>query len=372
MDFGVVQPAVVAVATTSSSGRWVLGAAPPRLTAPLSVALAGCLPAGDAVFDVDADVLLGRDDACIEEEVSASSGSGGTASAALAPDVLDPLDRVDARSTWERKVHARMADHVVLRPLGADRTTLVVVLHGSGGRVENVALIQEAAAASGYSTVALSWYVDGGEPPVLACGHATTEDAWNDCLGVERAERFDVIACELADVLLDLMKRYPAEGWERFVDGEAGRPLWPAIAFAGYSDGANEVGFILRVPGVALRGAVLVSGGGDCGSLEACSVESPRSADWVEAPVSGTEPCRLMGLWHAEEPNAELLHLGWDAVGMPDTRADALAVSAADVTMAAVLGVHRLRDTGPGGHAALLSHDDLFPALMYATFVAGQ
>lgn len=302
-------------------------------------------------------------------------GGGAADAAAPVPEPgldLDPLDRDSARTTWERKVHARMAHHVVLRPLGADRPTLLVVLHGSGGSVQNMALIQEAAAASGYPTVALSWYLDGGGPAAATCGASTTEDALNDCLREERGERFDVIEQELVAVLDELAATFPSEGWERFLDGDGTAVLWPAIALAGYSDGAQQVGFTLRVAGVAPRGALFVSGGGDCGSLERCTPENPRSADWVLCPLTGTDPGRLVGLLHAHEPNAELLHMGWDAVGMTDTRAETSAVSAVDDTVDGFGSAHRLEYGGEGGHTTLLSHDDLFPALMYLIAVAGN
>lgn len=291
-------------------------------------------------------------------------------------DCVPPTDRESARSTWEEKDHDRIADHVVLRPLNHDRGKLIVLLHGAFADARSVALIQEGLVASGFPVIALGWYANDGNEPRATCIFEPTDGAFNDCLERERSERFEVIAEELRAVLDDLQYRYPDEGWGTYLDPVYGQPSWPGIVFAGYSDGAGQTGFDLRIEGIVPQGAIFVSGGGDCGTLAPCDADNQTAADWADWPVVGSNPLNFVGLKHAGEPSTDLFTLGWDAIGMASTTADALAVSVEDVAFTDFHAAHRLEYdnglTGKDAHTDPLDNESLFPAYMYLACVAGS
>lgn len=326
---------------------------------PVALAMSACSGGTE-----DCPVLLGPDGP-IGGRNACSLGSGGQVAAAECWDVLVPIDRESGREAWKSIALAGFDEHVVLQPVGPALDVLVVVLHGSGGVVANVSLVQEAATSAGFPTIGVSWYLDGGGPARDMCGAAPDDDALNDCVEGVRAKRFTFIDGALGDVLRSLRDGFPKDGWERFLDADVDGPRWSSIVLAGYSDGAHQAGYILREPNLFVRGSILVSGGGDCGTLEPCDVANPTPADWVLRPLEGTSADRLVGLLHEDEFNADLLQVGWDQTGMAVDRADALAVAPTDASFDAYSEAHRLEYEGHGGHTMVITDDALFPAYMY-------
>jgi hypothetical protein len=233
-----------------------------------------------------------------------TGASGGVVERRVRPSETNP-----AISAWD-------ADHYVWlntsAAAAADRQ-LLVLLPGTGGAPRAFRLMGAIAAEQGYLAIGLMY------PDDLAILQACTDEQDLTCMAdmrseiIEGADRSPYVNVDfdnsidgrLAALLRHLAARYPAEGWSRFLSGDA--PRWSAIAVGGLSQGGGHAAFIATrrpVPRVVMFGAPADGFQG-------------RPAPWMA--VGATPASRYFGLVHARDGFASIvpnwLALGLDAFG---------------------------------------------------------
>ena len=146
-------------------------------------------------------------------------------------------------------------------------------------------------------------------------------------VGAAHGTPADSIENRLTKLLLLLGRRYPVEGWSRYV--EADRPVWGRIVLGGQSNGAAMAAFIAKHVSVA---RVFLSSGpidhydGGPHALEiaarlnkgdetATRLPGPLAV-WLSAP-SATPLDRWFGVYHAREPYAAWISLAFAALALP-------------------------------------------------------
>jgi hypothetical protein len=189
---------------------------------------------------------------------------------------------------------------------------LVVFLPGSGGRPSCCALFLDEAAALGFHALGLTYN------NTVAVGTRCQDDL--ACYGTVRQNVFDGtgpsavsdlspadgVEARLEATLTYLARRYPAEGWGRFVTG--GLPNYALIVLAGHSQGGGEAAFIATQRRVT--GVVTLSSPPDTNSAH-------QAAPWVAAVPEGATPlARFFGFVHTRDPFGPRILADWAAMGL--------------------------------------------------------
>ncbi len=266
----------------------------------------------------------------------------------------------------------------VLYPAGeVDNPKLIVFLPGRGGDPANHNIVLRAYRSAGFRTIGLRWNdlthnTSRGECLVDTNGDdQVSDDVYNACLIAVRRRKFAIIAGRLRRLLLELAFAYPTEGWDLYLSANESEVDWRNIVLAGYSEGANEAAFAMRLVDVA--GSILVSGGGDIGNviIDPDENNAPPLADWV-FDRARVDPDHLVGLRHVFERYNYTG--GWTESGMhPETAgAEATAADAYGAFDFAYQLLYRAPvDDEADAHESTTDHPAIFPAHMYMACKAG-
>ncbi len=202
--------------------------------------------------------------------------------------------------------------HFVAIDSSSSNGFLYLHLAGSGGLPENSQRLALFAAARGYATVSLAY---PNWPSVAALTGSLGDPA---APGAVRAERlFGVDASALVEVdaansvanrlvrlLLHQHAAHPAEGWDRFLDGD--QPRWSRIVVGGHSQGAGHAAYLAQE--FPLAGALLLAGPGD-------AVAGAGVASWLLRPLRIT-PTGVYGLVHQLDPDFAFFQITQGVLGL--------------------------------------------------------
>jgi hypothetical protein len=116
----------------------------------------------------------------------------------------------------------------------------------------------------------------------------------------------EAIISRLVNLLVLLVRRYPDQGWERYLNGD--EPNWGRLALGGHSQGAGMAAYIAKKKEVAR--VVLLSSPRDV------SGPDRRPAPWLSMP-SATPLDRWYALRHVREPQSDALARAYETLGIP-------------------------------------------------------
>lgn len=242
-----------------------------------------------------------------------------------------------------------VANLAVVGPATAWNGLLFVFLPGTGGQPACCRDLLQTAAQLGYHAIGLTY------DNQTAVGARCLNDL--ACYGQVRRNVFDGsdpgpastvpprdgIDNRLVALLGFLARRYPAEGWARFLRG--GRVDYRLVVLGGHSQGGGEAAFIGALQ--ALAGEVTLSSPPDTDS-------SHQPADWVRAVQTGRTPVsRIYAFVHYGDPFYPRIVADWAAMGLGAFGGPALV----DTTAAPYGGAHELVSAAPLPAVLLATHD---------------
>jgi hypothetical protein len=197
-------------------------------------------------------------------------------------------------------------------PRSRSNGLLLVFLPGTGGQPACCRLFLRTAASLGYLAIGLTY--DNQTAVGIRCLNDLS------CFGTVRRDIFDGtdpsanlslprrdgIEHRLTSLLSYLARRYPREGWGRFLSRR--RPLWSRIVISGHSQGGGEAALIGAIR--RLRGVVTLSSPPDTNL-------SHQAATWVSGVRRGRTPIgRIIAFVHAGDPFYPRILADWTAMGL--------------------------------------------------------
>lgn len=275
----------------------------------------------DVAADVprDAAVLDAPSGASLDAAPDARDAASDAGVVADVPRVVGPFvsRRVVPRDT-DPSINTFPQDHVVMIGGAAPLGRLYLHLPGTTGEPRDSLLLLNTAALAGFHVVGLM-YPNPTRIGALcdALGDACYENARLETLdGTDRTtvvtvDRANSIENRLVRLLQYLSARYPAEGWDAYLDGAL--PRWSAIAVGGHSQGGGHAAMIARVHAVA-RVALFSS---------PTDGEPDLAPAWVRA-AHATPSERYYGLVHSHEDGYSIIATCLTALGLgaPGTEVD--------------------------------------------------
>jgi pimeloyl-ACP methyl ester carboxylesterase len=207
--------------------------------------------------------------------------------------------------------------NVVVLPKGTARKELVVLLPGTGGKPAQYRELIQTLVAGGYKVIGLGY--DNKPTEAVACDASGDLD----CHRHFREERFrgdspeatvqntpaEGIEHRLTMLLEYLVRQFPAEGWDQYLDG--GKPAWKRMVIAGHSQGSGHAAYIAKNNEVAR--VVLFSGPYDGIDLR----KSPKLSTWLSEP-SKTPMDRWYAEYHEKDLGAPIPPLTLAALKVPE------------------------------------------------------
>jgi acetyl esterase/lipase len=233
------------------------------------------------------------------------------------PSAADDLVRYDVMPQYADSTIRRFteANYVVFARTVKPDAPLLLFLPGTGGRPQNASDFADVAARQGYRVIGLE-YTD-----TPAVSQICPRDRDPDCSEKVRRKRIygedetrlidddanESIVHRLVSLLRALGRDHPADGWSRYLAGDA--PAWSRIAVSGLSQGAGMVAYIAQRTEVAR--VVLFSSPWDS--------YGPRRAlaPWLTRGVGATPAERWFAVYHVREPTAGLITNAYRALGIP-------------------------------------------------------
>ena len=182
--------------------------------------------------------------------------------------------------------------HFVAIDSSSSNGFLYLHLAGSGGLPENSQRLALFAAARGYATVSLAYpnwpsvaALTGSLGDPAAPGAVRAERLFGvDASALVEVDAANAVANRLVRLLLHQHAAHPAEGWDRFLDGD--QPRWSRIVVGGHSQGAGHAAYLAQE--FPLAGALLLAGPGDAvagagsrpGCCGRCASRRPGCTAW--------------------------------------------------------------------------------------------
>ncbi len=207
-------------------------------------------------------------------------------------------------------------DNVVISHFPQHHAKLLVFLPGTNGRPANLTSLLRVAAEQGFWVIGLEY--DDFPAVVQVC----PTNLRRDCSKEFREERVfgdgrllvvrntaeESIVARLSSLLNHLQREFPKEGWGNYLDN--GRPRWPVIVIAGFSQGAGMAAYIAKCKAVSR--AVLFSGPWDF----IVSRDEEVVAAWMYWP-GATAAGRWYGGYSGNESDAGRIVRAYAALGIP-------------------------------------------------------
>lgn len=213
-------------------------------------------------------------------------------------------------------------ENVYAPPAGKPVNRLFLFLPGTWAPPRAYRDIVSAAAAHGYHAIALDYPNMTEIDSKKVCGNSTDPNCWGDyrdevITGTDSSRfvavnKANSITQRLVDLIAYVARKYPGEGWNRYVS--RGVPVWNDIYVGGHSQGAGDAAYL----------GYLYSMGG------ICSIEGPddgnalvRVAAWQERPQA-TSAMRKYGFFNQADrfvPWARASHI-WNVLHYPGSPVD--------------------------------------------------
>jgi hypothetical protein len=228
-----------------------------------------------------------------------------------------PLEiyRVSPRQTDSKIGRFLEPHHVVFDRSQSGQRRLLLFLPGTGANPASVSEFVSEAARQGYRAVSLTY---NNTPAVQA---VCLKDPDPACSGKVRMKRTfgdnvtrriddyreESIVNRLTRLLEALHRDHPAEGWGRYLQGEA--PRWENIAVAGHSQGAGMAALIAQKQAVAR--VILFSGPWDAYGRDR------RIAPWIVEGHGATPAARWFAAFHVKEEAAGPIAQTLEAFSVP-------------------------------------------------------
>ncbi|HUQ18685.1 MAG TPA: hypothetical protein VM099_03650 [Gemmatimonadaceae bacterium] len=218
-------------------------------------------------------------------------------------------------------------DHIVwLLKDGSKRLpTLMLLLAGTNGQPSNASLIGATAARQGYHVIGLMYPDDvavqsvcPGDPNPSCAADLRREVITGENISPYVSVDFDnSIDGRLTAILQYLIKQYPDENWQQFLDQN--QPRWANVAVGGLSQGGGHAAFIgtMRL----VRRVVMFGAPAD----------GMNGAPTPWASIGATPASRYYGFKHELDPFTSIVPnwhaLGIDAFGPPINIDDGLPIT---------------------------------------------
>lgn len=209
------------------------------------------------------------------------------------------MRKIDPRDT-DRAIDEWTEDHLVfIDPAARKKNILFVFLPGTNLGPAGYTTITRFAASRGFHAVALT-YANSGTVNRDHCPGSSDPDCHENVRmeiidGTDRTplvtiSRANSMENRLIKILQHLQRDFPGENWAQFLEGS--EPRWPAIVFAGHSQGAGHAALLGKKHRVAR--VLMFAGGGD-GDLV-----TGRLAPWMSKPGQ-TPSSEYYGITHSED-----------------------------------------------------------------------
>lgn len=226
---------------------------------------------------------------------------------------------------------------------------LVVFLPGSGGQPACCTMFLSEAASLGFHAIGLTYdnatSVGGRCLNDLSCYATVRQNVFDgtDASALSSLPPLDGIEHRLVTLLEYLARRFPAEGWGRFVSAD--RPVYRLIVLAGHSQGGGEAAFIATER--AVSGVVTLSSPPDTNDLH-------EAAPWLARVATGKTPLdRYYAFVHFGDPFYARIRADWTAMGL-----DALGpIVSVDTSDPPYDMSHELISSAPLPSVVLATHD---------------
>ncbi|HAA13192.1 MAG TPA: hypothetical protein DCE41_16475 [Cytophagales bacterium] len=223
-----------------------------------------------------------------------------------------PTQHVVKPYALQPELTGKPASHFIyVPPAGHIREQLLLFLGGTTSKPANYQTFPAFAARLGYHVINLSYNNDQSS---LVCEQAEDlncftrfrqESLWGK--GGPKAPNAESIWGRLIPLLKHLIKEYPNEGWQRYLEAE--NLLHHRIVLAGHSQGAGHVAFWAQQ--YAVDRVLLFAGPNDY------SLRYTQAAPWLSKPMT-TSKDRLFGVLHPQDEviPVERQLATWQAMGL--------------------------------------------------------
>ena len=223
-------------------------------------------------------------------------------------------------STTDHSIVTTDVDHLIMYDASAQDSKLLLFLPGTNGvPTRGPKRLFEFAVQQGYKVINLS-YINQPAVARICRGENLKNDV--DCTTKFRTQRVfgtqltslipdkpqDAIMNRFTKLLLYLRDNDKEGNWDSLLKGET--PNWENITIAGQSQGGGMAAFIAKK--IKVNRIITFSGGWDFSALD-------KIANWYSSE-SITPPARWYGIYHTDEPRAQVIAKTYKAMNIPNSQ----------------------------------------------------